>query len=134
MPFGFAYLATQKGGETLVDFEAWVGINVRRMFSLPLLAELILFALWTSVLSVLFVLAVFFGFEFAQASFLIAFPISFVVLLNINTAMIIRRDAPSGEALYALFKRHKIIVQIFAMVSVFATALWGMYHNISAGI
>jgi hypothetical protein len=71
--------------------------------------------------------------EFAQALFLLMLPMTFVGLLSLNTARLIQDTAASGEALYTRLFRHRIFVQVIGMISIFLTAMWGMYTNLSLG-
>jgi len=46
--------------------------------------------------------------------------------------LIVERDL-SGEALHGRLTRHRIYTQMLGVVSIFVTALWGMYQNMSFG-
>ncbi|MGB5557501.1 MAG: component of SufBCD complex, partial [Paracoccaceae bacterium] len=73
------------------------------------------------------------GVEFAQALFLLAFPLCIVALLSLATARKIHDQALTGEALQRRLSRHRVITQFIGMLSVFVTAMWGMFQNLSVG-
>jgi hypothetical protein len=89
--------------------------------------------LTTAALTILFALGVFYGVEFAQAIFLMALPMSFVGLMSINTALKIRAEHPVGDALFSVLRRHRFFTQLVGMVSIFITAMWGMFQNLVMG-
>ena len=72
--------------------------------------------------------------EFAQALFLLLFPMSLLGLLSLNTATLIREGDLVGEPLRARLLRHRVYTQMIGVVSIFVTALWGMYQNLSIGV
>jgi hypothetical protein len=81
----------------------------------------------------LFTLAIFYDFEFAQAVLLLAFPLSLVALLSVSTAQQIREDSGTGERLIKRLNRHRLYTQIIGMFSIFVTSMWGMYQNLYTG-
>ena len=58
---------------------------------------------------------------------------SFVGLITMATAHRIERDDPQEDALFRRLTIHRTYVQIVGMVSIFVTAVWGMYQNLSVG-
>jgi hypothetical protein len=74
-----------------------------------------------------------YGNEVAQALFLLGFPLTGVGILSLRTAQRIRAEATRGEALIARISRHRLAVQAIGMVSIFVTAMWGMYQNMAIG-
>ncbi|MEC8015679.1 MAG: component of SufBCD complex, partial [Pseudomonadota bacterium] len=71
--------------------------------------------------------------EFAQAVFLLAFPMAFVGLINWAAARRINRDGLEGEALARQLSLTRLFVQLVGMLAIFVTALWGMYQNLQIG-
>jgi len=53
--------------------------------------------------------------------------------LSFSTAKIIARDQPEGDVLYARLSRHRVFTQFIGMISIFVTAMWGMYQNLAVG-
>ena len=57
-----------------------------------------------------------------------------VGLLSIVSARRIRGGERSGEVLWRRLRIHRMITQFIGMVSIFVTALWGMYQNLSLNV
>jgi hypothetical protein len=68
--------------------------------------------------------------EFAQAIFFLALPLSIVGALSLSTASRIEAEEPRGEALHKRLMRHRVITQFIGMISIFVTAMYGMYQNL----
>ncbi len=133
VPFDLALKAKRQGGERMQDLEDMVRINTGRLLNIAEVSGLMLTALAATVITLLGVTGFFYGVEFSQAVFLMLFPMSFVGVLNIRTAHNITTHAPKGEALISVLRRHRFLVQLIGMVSIFVTAMWGMYQNIVTG-
>ncbi|AJE47254.1 hypothetical protein [Celeribacter indicus] len=133
VPFDLAQKARRQGGERMEELEAMVRINIGRLLNIAEVSGLLITALVATVITVLGVTGFVYGAEFSQAVFLMAFPMTLVALLNLRTARRIAAQAPRGEALVALLRRHRLFVQIIGMLSIFVTAMWGMYQNIATG-
>jgi hypothetical protein len=133
VPFDLALKAKRQGGERMQDLEDMVRINTGRLLNIAEVSGLMLTALAATVITLLGVTGFFYGVEFSQAVFLMLFPMTFVGALNIRTAHNITTHAPKGEALISVLRRHRFLVQLIGMVSIFVTAMWGMYQNIVTG-
>lgn len=110
-----------------------VHINVRRLLYIGRVSGLWLAGLTCFLLTGLGLLGFFYWVEFAQAVFLLLFPMTLVGLLSLNAARLIQDDGIDVDQLYKRLFRHRIIVQFIGMVSIFVTAMWGMYMNLSVG-
>jgi len=86
------------------------------------------------MLSALAILAFMYDVEFAQALFLLGFPMSLVALLNLSTARLIESEGSAGELLCKRLTRCRLYTQMIGTVSIFVTALYGMYQNLSIGV
>ena len=86
------------------------------------------------VLTSLVILGFSYDVEFAQAVFLLGFPMSLVGLLNLSTARLIESENSTGEVLCKRLTRCRLYTQMIGTVSIFVTALWGMYQNLSIGV
>ncbi|MBU0641784.1 MAG: component of SufBCD complex [Alphaproteobacteria bacterium] len=133
VPFDLALKAKRQGGERMQDLEDMVRINTGRLLNIAEVSGLLLTALAATVITLLGVTGFFYGVEFSQAVFLMLFPMAFVGALNIRTAHNITTHTPKGEALISVLRRHRFLVQLIGMVSIFVTAMWGMYQNIVTG-
>ena len=62
---------------------------------------------------------------------MLAFPMMFVGLLSISSARRIQAGENAGEALWRRLRLHRMLTQFIGVVSIFCTALWGMYMNLT---
>ena len=133
VPFDMIQKARKQGGQAEVDLHDLVRINVNRLLYIGRVSGLVLLAVLSFILTSLAILAFWYGLEFAQAIFLLAFPMTFVGALSLSTARLITSTQPQGEALYARLTRHRVYTQFIGMISIFVTAMFGMYQNLAVG-
>ncbi|WP_417257284.1 component of SufBCD complex [Celeribacter sp.] len=133
VPFDLAQKAQKLGGERMQDLEDLVRINVNRLGSIAEISGLVIVAIASATLTMLFGLGVFYDVEFAQAVFLMAFPMTIIFYLNVRTAQRIQAEAPRGNDLVDTLRRHRFKTQLIGMLFIFITAMWGMYQNIVTG-
>lgn len=134
VPYDMVTRARRNGAQAQVDLEAMVRINVNRLLYISQVAGLWVVALGCFFLTGLALTGFVYGVEFTQAVFLLLFPMSLVGLLSLRTARLIDRDEDHGNDLYRRLMRHRIATQVIGMVSIFVTAMWGMYQNFSTGV
>lgn len=132
VPYDLVQRARRNGGETERDVYDLVRVNVNRLLGIADGAGQWLTGLATFALSTLAILGFGYGLEIAQAVLLLALPLSLVFALSLRTARRIR--AADGAGLYTMLARHRVSVQIIGMISIFVTALWGMFQNMSIGV
>lgn len=133
VPYDMVTRAKRHEGQALADLQDIVRVNVNRILYINGIAGLWLVALGCAVLTALALLGFLYHVEFAQALFLILFPMSFVGLLSIRTAHRILAESPEAEALFRILHRHRVAVQFIGMLAIFVTAMWGMYKNMDTG-
>ena len=133
VPYDMVLRARRHPGEAEVDLEDMVRINTNRILHIGRVSGIWLMALGCAVLTTLVMLGFWYSVEFAQALFLLAFPLSMIGLLSHRTANKIQAAAAKGEALQRRLSRHRVLTQFIGMMSVFVTAMWGMYHNLAVG-
>ena len=133
VPFDMVSRARRNGGQAAEDLDALVRINVNRMLYIGTVSGLWLLGFVCFVMTGLVLLGFVYRVEFAQAVFLLGFPMTIIGALNLSTARLIQERALEGEALWRQLSRHRTIVQAIGMVSIFVTALWGMYQNLAVG-
>lgn len=133
VPYDMVLRARRQGGEAETDLEELVRINVNRMLYIAEMSGLWLLGFGCFFLTILFSLGVFYDLEIAQALFLLGFPMSMVGLVSLATARRIQREEARGELLRQRLGRHRTYVQIIGMISIFVTAMWGMYQNMTLG-
>lgn len=131
VPFDAVLRARRHGGAAMADLETLARINVNRILFIARESGLWLAGTATFVLTTLGVLAFFYRIEFAQAVFLIALPLTLVGILSLAAASRIEAQAPRGEALCRMLLRHRIVTQAIGMISIFVTAVFGMYQNLA---
>lgn len=134
VPYDMVTRARRIGGQAESDLNDITRVNVNRLLYIADVSGLWLLAIASFVLTVLAMLGFFYGIEFAQAVFLLSFPMSLVGLLNLRTARLIRGEEAQGEALAKRLSRCRIYTQLIGMLSIFVTSLWGMYQNFSIGV
>jgi len=134
VPYEMVFRARRDGGRSMADLEAMVRIQVGRRLRSGRATGMWTVAVMSFVLAGLFTWGFIYGFELAQASFLLVFPLSVVWLLALNTAALIEARTLRGEDLCRQLTRHRMAVQVLGALFIFATAMWGMYRNFAVGI
>nr|WP_303626481.1 component of SufBCD complex [Roseovarius sp. M141] len=125
-----AHKETQNDG-AMQDMNVLVRINIRRILYIVQESGLVLTGIVCFALTTAALLGWVYGREFAQAIFLLAMPMSVVWLLSLRTARHIDAAGLTGAPLIKRLFRHRLHVQIIGMLSIFVTAMWGMYQNMS---
>ncbi|WP_405049024.1 component of SufBCD complex [Roseobacter fucihabitans] len=133
VPYDMVLRARRNGGQIEQDLEDLVRINTNRLLYIANVSGLWMLALGCFLLTTLCVLGFVYRVEFAQALFLLGFPMSLVGLISLSTARLIQHEMSQGEQLRARLTRHRLYVQMTGVISIFVTALWGMYQNLSVG-
>ena len=108
-------------------------IMVNRLMYIGRVSGLWLLGFGCFGLTMLALLGFYYEMEFAQAVLLLALPLSLVGILSMSTARLIQLEDARGERLHKRLMRHRLYTQIIGMVSIFVTALWGMYQNMVIG-
>lgn len=134
VPFDMVQRARRQGGQALADLEDLVRINVNRMLFIARVSGLWLAGFVAFALVALVTLAFWYGVEFAQALALLAIPMTVVGAMSLAAARRIEADAPRGEALFRRLARHRLWTQVVGLVSIFVTAMYGMYQNLVASL
>ena len=133
VPYDMVLRARRHGEQAQTDLEDMVRINVNRVLYIAQVSGLWILGFTCFFMTMLILLAVFYAFEFAQAVLLLAFPLSVIALLSVSTAQQIHEESATGDKLYKRLTRHRIYTQVIGMVSIFVTAMWGMYQNLYTG-
>lgn len=134
VPFDMVQRARRSEGQPMTDLEDLTRINVNRLLYIGRVSGLWLMGFSCFLLSALAILAFMYNVEFAQALFLLGFPMSLVGLLNLSTARLIEAEGSTGELLCKRLTRCRLYTQMIGTVSIFVTALFGMYQNLSIGV
>lgn len=134
VPFDMVMRARKHGGQAEIDLEDIVRINVNRLLYIGQVSGLWLMGFGCFLMTGLVLLGFVYQMEIAQALFLLMFPMSLLGLLSLSTANLIHQQGLRGEVLRARLLRHRVYTQMLGVVSIFVTALWGMYQNLSLGV
>lgn len=134
VPYDMVGRARKYGGQAAEDLNDMVRVNINRMLYIAGISGLILVAVVCFTLTALVLLGFLYRVEFAQAVFLLVFPLSIVFALSVRAARRIAATGLTDEALCVALTRHRVWVQVIGMVSIFVTALWGMFQNLAHGI
>ena len=133
VPYDLLQRAKRSGGQAQADLEAMVGVQTRRLLHIRDVAGTGLVTLVFALLTGLAVLAFWYWVEFAQAVFLLAFPMSIVGALSLRTAHLIVTEDASGEALHRRMMRHRYWTQMVGVIAILVTSLFGMWQNAAVG-
>ena len=134
VPYDMVLRARRQGGQAEADLEDMIRMYSNRLLFISGVSGLWILAFGCFFLTGLGMLGFMYDFEFAQAVFLLAFPMSLVGLLSLSTARLITDEGSTGELLRKRLTRHRLYTQIIGMISIFVTAMWGMFQNMSAGV
>lgn len=133
VPYDVVLRARRQGGAAEEDFHDILRVNVNRLIYISEVSGLWVVTFGTMFLSMLAILGFWYWVEFAQAVFLLAFPMTLVGILSISTAQKIRAADQTGEPLYDRMRKHRFWTQVIGMISIFITSIWGMYRNLDTG-
>ena len=131
VPYDLLQRAERQGGQAEVDLEDLTRIYVNRLLYISGVSGLWLVGFTCFVLTMLVILGFGYDQQFAQALFLMGFPLTLVSLFSLATARRIREEGATGARLRRLLSRQRIKTQIIGMVSIVITAFWGMSQNLS---
>ena len=133
VPWGLVERARRQGGRAEDDLHDVLRVHVLRITAIRGVGGLMALAAACAVLTALGLLGFAYGVEFAQASFLLAFPLSIAAVVSLRTARDLAAGRAPGEALYARLGRHRLVVRAIGLAAIFATSMVGMYHNLAVG-
>ena len=134
VPWDMVLRARRGDAQGVEDLHDMIRINTNRLLYIADQTGLLMAGFACFVLTSLGLLGFVYGNQFSQAVFLLAFPMSIVAILSASTARVIRAGELRGEALYKRLQRHRLITQVIGMLSIFATAMWGMLQNMTAHV
>ncbi|MCT4558444.1 MAG: component of SufBCD complex [Pelagimonas sp.] len=134
VPYDMVARARSKGGQAAQDLEDLIRINTNRLLFIVEESGLLLSGFLSAALTAMVLLGFVYKIEFAQALFLLSFPLTLIGILSVFTARRIRAGENTGEALWARLRIHRTITQFIGMVSIFVTAFWGIAQNATATV
>ncbi|MGB0960053.1 MAG: hypothetical protein ACPGVK_07375 [Halocynthiibacter sp.] len=113
--------------QVMLDVEVSANIRARRIMEMSRIGGNSVAIGISFILSTLAMLGFYYGVEFAQALFLIAFPYVFVVLHMVKTARRLTTNRPTGADMIAVLLGHRAVVQIIGIFGLFFAIMWGMF-------
>jgi len=134
VPFDMILRARRESeGEAMVDLQDLVRINVNRIIYIADVSGSWALLFGSAMATALGLMAVFYDVEIAQAVLLLVGPLGILGLLSFRTSRIIRTSGVEGTALIQRLMRHRFATQMIGVVSIFVTAMFGMYQNLYVG-
>ena len=115
------------------DLQDLVRVNINRIIYIADVSGSWLLLFGSALLTVLGLTAFVYDVEFSQAVFLMVLPLTILAFMTVVTARRIRRNADEGLALIRRLQRHRFATQFIGVVSIFVTAMFGMYKNLYVG-
>ncbi|WP_298679707.1 component of SufBCD complex [uncultured Lentibacter sp.] len=131
VPWDMVLRAQRSQDQYDTDLHDIVRINTNRLLHIARVSGLWLAGFACFFLTMLVLLGFVYAYEFAQAVFLLACPMCFVGVSSLWVARTIADQQAQGARLYKLLGRQRMITQMIGMLSIFVTALWGMYQNLT---
>ena len=130
VPYDLIQRAYREDGQPMQDFRDILRVNVNRILYIARRSGLVMSGFVCFVLTSLGLMAFYYDVEFAQACFLLVLPMSIVGLLTINTAKLVEAEGMERETIFRRLRIHRVSVQFIGMLSIFVTAIFGMYQNL----
>lgn len=117
----------------LADLEALVKVNINRIIYITEVSGVWIGLFGSAFLTALGLIAFYYGVEFAQAVFLLAFPMAILGAMSVRVARKIDKLDVKGNELVRTLMRHRFATQFLGVISIFVTAMFGMYQNLYTG-
>ncbi|MEL6585561.1 MAG: component of SufBCD complex [Pseudomonadota bacterium] len=132
VPFDMVRRAARGHEQSLADMHTLANIQARRLVYIADATGVISTGVTFFLVTILALLGVVYGVEFAQAILSLFLPMAIVGWLSVYTAR--KVDGLDAYALGNLLARHRRAIQLIGVVSIFTTALWGMWVNLNASV
>ncbi len=134
VPYDMIMRARRVGGQAEADLLDIVRINRNRILYIVEVSGFMIFLMGSFLFTGLAMLGFYYGVEFAQAVFLLIFPMSFVAMLNFRLARKLGSQEMTLELVSKGLLRCRLYSQLIGMVAILVTSLWGMYQNIGISV
>lgn len=122
-----------KPDTALDDLHDLARVNVNRILYISEVSGAWIALFGSAIMTALAISAFGYNIEFAQAVFLLVAPMSLLAGMSYRTARKIRDAAMGGDVLIRQLLRHRFATQLVGVLSIFVTAMYGMYKNLSVG-
>ena len=120
----------EKTGPAMDDLNALVHINARRMLYISETAGVLIILFGSTLFTALVIMAAFYSVEIAQAVLLLGGPLTILYFMTLRTSAKIENGGEYGEEMIRRLMRHRFATQLLGVVSIFFTAMFGMYQNL----
>lgn len=134
VPWDLVQRARHGNGTAAAHVHQLARIHCDRLLHIGRNAGVWLVGLVSGAVTTLALLALLYENEFAQALLCLFLPMTLVGGLSLHTASRIDAGGVEGPALYRLLASHRRWVQMLGVISIFVTAVWGMYQNVRIGV
>lgn len=134
VPFDMLFRARKYGAAQMADIEVLVDVNIRRIVEINRIFGAFITALLAFILSALAMMGFYYGWEFAQGMFILGAPLSIIVMINMRLAHQLVATPLTGRDLIRRLFIIRLWTQIVAMVTMFFTAMYGMYYMLAAQV
>ncbi len=123
----------EKSGPAVQDLHDLARVNVNRILFIANVSGSWLLLFGSAALTTLGLTGFVYNVEFSQAVFCLVLPLAILAILSTWTARKIQRDGDDFDALIRRLSRHRLMTQLIGMISIFITAMYGMYQNFYVG-
>jgi len=130
VPYDMIARAKRRGGDAEKDLIDLARVNVNRVIDLSDSFGPWIIGFNFFLASSMGLLGFFYGFELAQAMFLMLVPVIIVGVLTVRAAKKIEREAQDVEMLCKILNTHRVYIQAIGTLSIFVTSMYGMYDNL----
>lgn len=137
IPYDLALRGRAAGTEDEADFRDSVRVSVNRMTRGTEAGRVWTVAVSSFVLTVLVLLGFLYRIEFAQALFLLGFPLSLVWVASVRLALGLRDrglETLGTDEIFNRIRTLRVIIQGISVLAIVVTSFWGMYVNATIGV
>ncbi|MDJ0639662.1 MAG: component of SufBCD complex [Paracoccaceae bacterium] len=134
IPYDTIIRARRRTPETAMqDLHDLTRVNVNRIVYIADLSGAWIALFGSAILTAMALVAFYYRIEFAQAVFFLVFPMTIVGALSVRIARKVQAKGLVEDALIRQLLRHRFVTQLIGVVSIFLTAMYGMYVNLYTG-
>lgn len=134
VPYDSILRARKQMPETAMqDLEDLTRVNVNRILYISEVSGAWIGLFGSAFLTALGLTAFVYDVEFAQAVFLLALPMTILGAMSVRTARKIRTHGLDSDGLIRVLLRHRFATQFLGVISIFVTAMYGMFQNLYTG-
>ncbi len=123
VPYDALVRAHSKGGAAADDAETLALLNIRRIVGFFTKGAAIVVAIIAFLLAICGTFGFIYGYELAQALFMLLFPLTIVQVFNVRLAFNIYRQGIEGEALRKRLVGRRFWNQVIGLMSIFLASM-----------